>query len=123
MRRKSRIVLIDDDPSFTGLMSHVATKNGLIAETFDAMEDVDEKTLAEADVLVVDYDLGRMTGLDIGRRLERMRYKKPVLLVSADVRAFKQKNWPSTIRNFVAKSLGPFGVLRTIRELAETSYA
>ncbi len=117
LKRKTRIVLIDDDPSFTGLMSHVVTKNGMIAESYEKLEDVDASILDGADVLVVDYDLGMTTGLEIGKKLESLRYKKPVLLVSGDQRAFGS-TWPSTIRNFAAKSLGPFGVFECIRELA-----
>ncbi len=118
LKRKPRIVLIDDDPSFTSLMSHVATKNGMIAESFETLDDVGPETLNEADLLVVDYDLGNTTGLEVGKRLENLRYEKPVLLVSADTRAFGSPAWPSTIRNFAAKSLGPFGLFESIRELA-----
>lgn len=118
LKRKPRIVLIDDDPSFTGLMSHVATKNGMIAESYESLDDVAPKALEDADVLVVDFDLGRTTGLEVGRTLESLRFQKPVLLVSGDQRAFRSPSWPRTIRNFAAKSIGPFALFESIRDLA-----
>jgi DNA-binding response OmpR family regulator len=118
-KRKPRILLIDDDPSFTSVMAHVAMKNGLIAHSYNDIDEVEPRALEDADVVVLDYDLGHTTGLAIGRWLERLRFKKPVLLVSADHRAFGDAvGWPSTIRNFATKSLGPFGVLQSIRALA-----
>lgn len=115
--RKSKVVIIDDDPVFAHVMSHVATQNNLIVKTFCDMEEVDPGAFDDADLVVLDYDLGHTTGLEIGRHLEDRRIGAPILLVSSSNDAFKVEEWPHNMRNFAAKSLGPFGVLDSIKQM------
>lgn len=68
---------------------------------------------------MLDYDLVDCTGLDIGKKLARCRVSAQILLVSANQDAFKAGDWPQNICHFTSKSLGPFGVIDSIRQLLE----
>lgn len=115
--RKSRVVFLDDDVAYGQLLSHVATKLGFIAQHFETFEEIDQPTLRDADVLVVDYNLAGETGVDVGETLARRRCKKPILLVSGTQDAVKLGEWPNNIRSFASKAIGPFAVLDSIRNL------
>lgn len=115
--RKPRILVIDDDDKFGRMMAHIACNNGLILNHFPSLEDAGQELLADADVVVIDYDLGGESGVGVSRTLERHHRQKPVLLISASQDAMRDTAWPANIRSFVAKSMGPFSVLDSIRSL------
>lgn len=100
-----RIAVIDDDPLFGKIMEQLGRKMGVEIKHFEDFE-----TLAGFDVAIVDYDLGSMTGVDIGRHVERFVGSLPIILVSRSKMA-EDPTWPSCIKKFVYKGMGPYEIL------------
>lgn len=103
--RLPRIAVIDDDPLFGKIMEQLGRKLGVEIKHFEDFE-----TLAGYDVAIVDYDLGSMTGLDIGRHVERYIGSLPIILVSR-TKLSKDPSWPRCIKKFVYKGLGAYAIL------------
>lgn len=119
-RRKLRFVVIDDDPVFGDMIEHVALRHGMLAHAYASLDEAELPELLAADVIILDYNLGATSGLELGKLLKAKNVPAPILLISAGQEAFKQEDWPDNIRGFTSKMLGPFGVLDSILQVVES---
>ena len=114
-----RILLIDDDPTYGLIMERVARQNAARLHHVCTPDQIPSAAEFGFDVLVVDYDLGSVTGYEMTSYLERhMAEEIPVILVSHSERN-DTHSWPDTIREFVHKKLGPYAVLDAAFEAYE----
>ncbi len=104
-RALPRIAVIDDDPMFGRIMEQIGKKVGVEIKHFEDFE-----TLDGFDVAIVDYQLENMTGLDVGRHVERFIGGLPMILVSR-TNLPKSRSWPRSIKKFVYKGTGPYAIL------------
>jgi len=116
-----RILVVDDDPSFGKIMRRAAAYKGADVVVCKSLEDFGSLSNFDFDVVLMDYDLGAVTGVELTKYLERLTKDEiPVVLVSQS----NQKNahqWPDSIREFVHKGLGPFAILDALFEAHEVS--
>lgn len=108
---KPRILVVDDDPIFGKTMERAAALKGVDLRHVKSLEDLALIKVEDFDVIVMDYALGAVTGLELTRYLEeRINKQIPTILTSQTPRNVSRR-WPSTIREFVHKDLGPFALL------------
>lgn len=109
-----RILLVDDDPSFGKIMKRVAAKVGLLGPEITICRTLEEfaaLTDWKFDIVIMDYDLGAVTGFELTTYIEHFTKEQvPVLLVS-QTNQERSRTWPRSIRGFVHKELGPLAIL------------
>jgi CheY-like chemotaxis protein len=118
-RKPPRILVVDDDETFGRLISRAAEIKGAKVTYCQSMDEVATMPSFDFDAIVMDYDLGDITGVELAKRLERFaKCDMPAILVSQS-RQTSSRKWPHSIREFVHKSLGPFTILDAAFEACE----
>lgn len=107
-----RILIIDDDPIFCRIMAAIGDKVGVIVEFRASLREL-YRALPNLsfDAAIVDYDLGRVTGVQISQHLQRIYGGKPVVLVS-NYKNIPLEGWSPSVRRFVSKGSGEQEILR-----------
>jgi PAS domain S-box-containing protein len=80
---QGRVLLVDDEPSVLAVMRETLLSWGLQVEacgSADAAEPIFERAPSEIDLLVTDYAMPSVTGIDLAARLRRRRADLPWLL-------------------------------------------
>ena len=118
---KSRILLVDDDPVFAKIIKRAAEFRGVSLAHCSTLDEFAKLQQSEYDVLIMDYDLGAVTGLELASYYEKFSAAEtPVILVSKTARLDTRK-WPDSIREFVHKDLGPLAILSAAFEAHDVS--
>jgi CheY-like chemotaxis protein len=121
--REPRLVLIEDDPTFSAIMSRCAEAAGLELESFDSLVDLGGlASLGKFDVAILDFSLEHLTGVEIARYIDALLPKVPALLISADRERIDivKRSMPSTprsLRRAMAKEEGPEAILEAACDL------
>ena len=114
-----RILVVDDDQTFGRLIGRAADIKGAKVTYCQSMDEVATIRSFDFDAIVMDYDLGDITGIELAKQLARFaRCDIPSILVS-QTRQTSSTKWPDSIREFVHKSLGPFAILDAAFEACE----
>lgn len=126
-KKKPLIYIVDDEPLLVDLAEASLTRGGYAFKKFTDPEEA-LKSFAKArpkpDVLVTDYAMGKMNGLEL---LEKCRQKEPRLkcvLISGTVGAEVVLNAHVKVDRFVGKPYQPEALLELVRRvLAEKQAA
>ena len=86
------VAIVDDDEAVGNAIKVLMRSIGLVAHAFSSGEEfLRSAELSRAGCLVVDFDMPRMTGLDLHNNLSRLGKKIPTVMITAypsdDVRA------------------------------------
>jgi CheY-like chemotaxis protein len=109
--RAPRILLIDDDPLFGKTLTRVAHSANIPLVYTTTPRAVDAtKIRALFDVIITDYDLQNVTGIQIIQRLEIFNQALPTILVSSYL-GFRVPNLPASILFTIHKCEGPQRIL------------
>ncbi|WP_141735096.1 response regulator [Oligoflexus tunisiensis] len=114
-----RIILIDDDRSFGLIMKQCAIQRGVSLDYFESLADLGFVALVGSyDVAILDYDLGNMTGVEIGEYLAALFDRMPMLLISGTMRTpSPDEIRKGLVRPFLHKNSGYDRILTTALEL------
>jgi CheY-like chemotaxis protein len=108
----TRILLVDDDPTFGVVMSRAAEQLRAHITYCKSLEEVKRVAGWNFDVAIVDYDLGSSTGVEVARFLQSHPKKIPVIIVSQSQRVDTPiSDWPEVVKGFMQKGLGHFALL------------
>lgn len=108
---RPRILLVDDDPTFGRIMARASDLKDIAMTCCKSIDDLAALNNWNFDVIIMDYDLGAVTGFELTKYLENFTDRNiPVVLVSGTKPKGGQR-WPVTIREFVHKSCGAFAIL------------
>jgi len=81
---KIRVAVVDDDQSFARAIGRLLRAAGFATAVYPSAEAfLQSHAAGPANCLVLDIQLGGMSGLDLGRRLAGMGAKIPVIFVTA----------------------------------------
>jgi two-component system phosphate regulon response regulator PhoB len=123
----ARVLIVDDDPDIRDVVSAMLEAVGLTVLTAASAEDALERVAMEPfDLLVLDWNLPNMTGLELCRRVRRDEAlaSLPVLFLTANassqdmVEAFASGGDDFVVKPFRAPELGAriFSLLRRARK-------
>jgi FixJ family two-component response regulator len=83
-QNKINVAVVDDDESFACALGRLFRASGLGVHTYPSAEAfLAATTLPPADCLVLDIQLGGMSGLDLQRRLRERGARAPIIFVTA----------------------------------------
>jgi FixJ family two-component response regulator len=90
--RQQTIAVIDDDPSILKAIGRLLTICGYRVQTFGSAEEFMDKVAAsEAACLIVDCQLGDVSGVDLGRKLAAAGFRFPtIFMTGSENEAFRQ---------------------------------
>lgn len=85
MRRRQKIVaVVDDDPSMLRAMENLLDAHGFATEVFVSAEGfLDRRAATQVDCLLLDIDLGGMSGIELRRQLKDSGSTLPVIFMTA----------------------------------------
>lgn len=111
---KATIFVVDDEPMLLELAEVILKPLGCTVRTFrDPEVALKEVALAPPEVIITDYAMGRMTGMDLIRECRRLNPKQKMILVSGTVDGQVFADAPVKPNEFLSK---PY----QIQELTET---
>lgn len=109
-----RILLIDDDPLFGAILDRMARQGNIPLRHILSPRLLNVTGLRKSyDLLIVDYDLQNMTGIQLVRGLEGMLQSLPTLLVSSYNR-ITSGPLPESVFASLHKSEGPQKILWSV---------
>jgi FixJ family two-component response regulator len=80
---QTTVAIIDDDPGMRSATASLLSAFGYGTETFDSGEEfLDAAATSAATCLVVDIQLGNISGLDLVRQLATVGFKLPVIFIT-----------------------------------------
>ncbi len=102
-----RILLVDDDPIFCCAFEKLASRYHVPVVTFDSFREFDNKPNWDYDMVLMDYNLGKLNGIQFAEYIEQTVGDVPLLLVSGTHRKKSAiEPWPKLIRGFSNKERG-----------------
>jgi FixJ family two-component response regulator len=79
------VVVVDDDPGTLKSVGRLLNVCGFVVRLFGSAEAFwAERSLIDADCLILDIHLNGMSGIDLRRELSRSGYQTPVIFLTAD---------------------------------------
>jgi FixJ family two-component response regulator len=82
--RRNVVAIVDDDPSVRKAMVNLLSTSGYCTELFaSGGAFLDAATTCEATCLVVDIQLGDISGVELGRQLAASGFTFPIIFMSA----------------------------------------
>lgn len=112
-----RMVLIDDDPSYTTILKRRAEVDGIQLDAFHSLSELGfVALLRNYDVAIIDYELEEMNGVEIAEYMATLLDDMPMVLISASDRSEEMTHCPCSVRKFVNKSDGFDKILDAARQ-------
>jgi len=111
---KIKLAVVDDDESFASALERRFRLLGLEVTTYPSAEAfLASTTLPRPDCLVLDIQLGGMSGLDLQRRLGELGARAPIIFVTAhDSPAMRKKRSKPVVRRSSSNPCPPSSSLR-----------
>ncbi len=90
--RRIIVAIVDDDPGMRAALQSLLSSHGYVAELYaSAAEFLDAATTSKAACLLVDVQLGDITGIEMGRRLCAGGYRFPIVFMTGSTDATFRK--------------------------------
>ena len=116
-----QVLVVDDDPIFGKIIKKIAQDVDVDLVVCETINDFARLKSYDFDVVIMDYDLGAVTGFELTSYLEKFTKEViPVILVSQTDQN-NSHEWPITITKFVHKRQGPFAVFSAALEVHKDS--
>jgi PAS domain S-box-containing protein len=119
-----RVMFVEDDPDQLELIPRVLGQLGYRVDGFKgAVEALDfvTRTGKEYDVVVTDYDMPELNGLDFARSMDRMQPEVPVILVSGRKQAMEVARGVEIIRKVIIKPYNKGIISRALRQVLDAA--
>ena len=120
----ARILVLDDDPKFGGLVAALAAREGLSVEIYPSLADLGGLSrLREFDIVVVGYCPGSLNWRELSQFMDVFcRHGVDVVLISPHLahELFEHSwgaSWTSCIQRFVNKNQGVDVIFGAVRDV------
>jgi CheY-like chemotaxis protein len=115
----STIFVVDDEPMLLDLASAILQPLGFKVQTFrDPKKALKEFDAAKPAVVVTDYSMGEMSGMDLVRECKRVNPRQKMLLLSGTVNEMTYDGGPVKPDRFLAKPYQIRDFIKSVQELA-----
>jgi two-component system, OmpR family, alkaline phosphatase synthesis response regulator PhoP len=118
-----RILVIDDEAHIVQVLLLKLRNAGYeVFTASDGEEGLDQALKVTPDLIITDFQMPYMTGLELAQALQRHEGLKqtPVLMLTARGYALSSEDWASVnIRNVLSKPFSPRAILEHIRAILE----
>ena len=115
---KPTVFVVDDEPMLLELAAVIIAPLGCEVRTFrDPETALREFAIARPDLVLTDYAMGRMTGMDLVRECRRLHPQQKIILVSGTVDEHVFADAPAKPDRFLAKPYQLQELSDAIREL------
>lgn len=104
---RPKICLIDDDPIFTTVFKKYAESEGFAVDVYGLIVDIKTIERLRYDVIIMDYDLGGVSGEELAECFCHLGLDVPILMMSFSHREPElSEHWPEKVCGFVHKASG-----------------
>ncbi len=112
------LFVVDDEPMLLELAAVIIKPLGCEVRTFrDPETALKEFAIARPELVLTDYAMGRMTGMDLVRECRRINPQQKIILVSGTVDEHVFSDAPAKPNKFLAKPYQLQDLSDSIREL------
>jgi len=115
-----RILFVDDDEAITGFGKNMLKRLGYSVVTSNSSQDALDIFKADAetfDLVITDYTMPDMTGLELSQEILRVRPELPIILCTGyNSQIYEEKVKNMGIREFAMKPLGQNDFSKLIRK-------
>ena len=119
VRRQPLIFVVDDEPMLLDLALAILQPLGYEVKTFsNPLTALAEFPQAKPDVLVTDYAMNEMNGMQLVRECKRLNPRQKILLLSGTVDERIYANEPARPDNFLAKPYQVSDFVKSVKLLA-----
>jgi len=106
------MLVIDDDPLFRKTVAEMARRRNISVVQCRSLKELEDSTLGDFDVAVVDYYLDGFKHDLKGTEVAESLLGTPTILVSNTEAPYEDSSiWPTAIQRFISKSVGPLGIV------------
>lgn len=114
-----KIFVVDDEPMLLDLAVAILEPQGFDVKTFrDPQQALDEFPAARPEVVVTDYAMGELNGMDVIRECRRLNPRQKILLISGTVDEDIFADAPVKPNGFLAKPYKVQQFVETVKRLA-----
>jgi CheY-like chemotaxis protein len=108
----TRILVVDDDPSFGKIMSRIGQQSQVSMTVCEQLEEIGDLEHQKFNAAIVDYDLGSTNGIKVAEQLKDLLGDIPVILISQSQLVDTPISlWPTNVKGFLHKALGHIAIL------------
>jgi CheY-like chemotaxis protein len=111
-----RVLILDDQPQLAEMLATSVTRHGFSVLHFTSAREALEH-IQETDVLISDYDMPEMTGLEVAQKAYAQGWRGPFLLMSSHLAALEEQVLPSFLNSILRKPFSPADLVREIEKL------
>jgi FixJ family two-component response regulator len=122
-QNKIDVAVVDDDESFARAIGRLLRASGFEAHTYPSAEAfLARNTLPQPDCLVLDIQIGGMSGLDLQRRLHVVGEPPPIIFVTAhDAPGVREAAERGGCSSYLLKPVSRKSLIEAINQAVHTS--
>jgi DNA-binding response OmpR family regulator len=113
---RPKILLVDDDVLFGKIMQGLCDRQNITLTYVKTVQDAYRLSDWEYDLAIIDYDLGRVTGVQLANFLEHWLKPESVMLISA-CKTLDNQAWPKCVKGFITKADGAEHILSEAKRM------
>ena len=115
---RRRVLVIDDDDFFRTTVMELLNSKGFVAEGCKSLNELGRVSLLGSyDLVVLDYCLPDLDGLEIAAYIDAFFDEIPVILVSfKNIREINPEHWPRCVQRFWEKSESIEDLIEAVQE-------
>ena len=123
MEPVKKILIVDDDYEFRAIVKDIFKAEGFVAtDVADGIGAISEFSVSRPDVVILDYRMPTVTGIDLLRALKRMDSKVPIIMLTASNEIDLAKEaCRFGISSFISKPPDFQKLILTVKNLAESN--